>query len=157
MAKKKSDKTEDKNRILQEQLARALADYDNLQKRFDRQKDSMQSLASLGLIVKLLPLLDMLEEAQKHLQDSGLAIAITEFYNILKSENVEKIMLNEGDKFDVEVCEAIETVSGEEGKIAEIVLSGWRFTDSLIIRPAKVKVGKKENTTKTINETNRHE
>ena len=136
-----------KSNNLKNQLARALADYDNLRKRVEREREDLEKLAGLKLILRILPILDNLKAAQNHLKDAGLAITIGELENILKDEGVEEIKPNKGDNFDHNLHEVTEVVenSQEENKIEEVVLSGWKFTDGIIIRPAKVRVGKKGN------------
>ena len=147
---KKTDrkKSEETTSELKEQLARALADYDNLRKRFEREREDFGKVAKVMLIARLLSIFDMLEEAQKHLKDSGLAITLEEFVKVLKEEGFEKIDVKVGDKFDELIHEAVEVVDsrdakGEEGKITEIILSGWKLVDGVVIRHAKVKVTKK--------------
>lgn len=126
---------------LKSQLVRALADYDNLRKRTQSDMDQLRRTASLKIVLSLLPTLDILESAQKHLQDQGLAIGIGEFKNVLKEEGIEEI--NSLGKFDEEVHEAVETVTGgKSGEISEIVMPGYKFKDGLVIRHAKVKVYK---------------
>jgi len=128
---------------LKGQLIRALADYDNLRKRIDVEKDSFVKLANLKLIIRFLPILDMLYDAQKQLHDSGLAIAINEFESTLKDEGLEKIVSEPGIKFNATVHEVVETVkkdSKKTGIIAEELLTGWRYVDGFVIRPSKVKV-----------------
>lgn len=132
---------------LKNQLARALADYDNLRKRIEREKEDLEKLASLKLILRILPILDNLRSAQNHLKDAGLAITIGELENLLKEETVEEIKPAKGDDFDHNMHEVTEVVENcqEANKIEEVVLSGWKFADGIVIRPAKVKVGKKGN------------
>lgn len=142
---KKAVKTKDIEAVqLKEQLARALADYDNLVKRVEREKVELVFRSSLGLILRLLPIVDNLRQAMVHLKDAGLAITLGELENILKEEGVEEIKVKPGDEFDHESCEVTEVVenSGQDNKIVEVVLSGWRYTDGSVIRYAKVKVGK---------------
>lgn len=134
--------------VLKNQLARALADYDNLRKRVEREREEVGKLAKAMIVARLLPIYDMIEGAQKHLKDSGLAITIEEFIKVLKEEGIEKILVNAGDKFDEELHEAVEVIGqagqkGSEEKISEVILSGWRLTDGPVIRHAKVKVEKK--------------
>lgn len=126
---------------LKSQLARALADYDNLRKRVDREKADIEKVVSLGLILKLLTVLDTLESAEKHLKDSGLAIAISQFKQVLFDEGLEEIRAEKGEKFDHNIHEVIESVpGGKHGEIAELVMPGWKFSDLRVVRPAKVKV-----------------
>jgi molecular chaperone GrpE len=125
-------------------LARALADYDNLSKRVDRERQDLGKLASISIVVRLLPVLDNLENAQAHLQDAGLAISIGEFKKVLSEEGLTEIGPKIGEPFDPEIMEAIEVVNGaSDNSIAEVVLVGWKFEDGTVVRHAKVKVVKK--------------
>ena len=134
---------------LKNQLARALADYDNLRKRVEREREQVEKIAGVKFALKALSVFDMLEGAQKHLNDSGLAITIEEFMKILNEEGIEKIEAKVGDKFDEEVHEAVEVADlqgsgeGKDGKVVKVILSGWKIIDGPVIRPAKVKVYKK--------------
>ena len=130
---------------LKTQLARALADYDNLRKRVEREKEEFEKYANLKLAIKLLPLLDVLRQAQKHIGDPGIAITITQFEDALKSEGIEEIKVNPGEDFNPQLQEAIEVVDDGKGKakVKEVALTGWRFTGGLVIRHARVKVTKK--------------
>lgn len=122
-------------------LARALADYDNLRRRTDEEKSLWIKFASTTIITKLLSILDMLESAQIHLKDQGLAIATLEFKKVLNDEGLEEILPKEGDEFNHELHEVIETVEGgKKGKIAEVAVTGWKYKEGLVLRFAKVKV-----------------
>ncbi len=142
---KKKNLEDDK--VLRESLARALADYANLQKRVEREREEYAKFANLKLVARLLPVYDMLEGAQDHLKDSGLAITIDEFSKVLLEEGIEKIKAEAGDDFNEEVHEAVEIAevpAKKDGKIVEVILSGWKIVDGPIVRPVKVKVGKKD-------------
>jgi molecular chaperone GrpE (heat shock protein) len=83
----------------------------------------------------------MLEKAQEHLKDQGLAIATLEFKKILNEEGVTEILPKVGELFDHELHEVIETVeNGKKDTIAEIVIPGWKYNDGQVLRYAKVKV-----------------
>lgn len=132
-------------------LARALADYDNLSKRVDRERTDLGKIVSIGVIVKLLPVLDNLESAQVHLKDSGLAITIIEFKKVLSEEGLTEIRPKAGDEFNPEFMEAIEVVAGaSDNRVSEVILAGWKYGDSsmqsdgTVVRHAKVKVSKNE-------------
>lgn len=141
MARKRKKLIVNKTDELKNQLARALADYDNLRKRVDREKDALEKIVSAKFIIRILPIFDMLEEAQKHVKDAGIAMVIEEFGKILKEEGIERIEVQKGDRFNENAHEAIEAVSGgRKGEIAEEVLSGWKFQEGPVIRPARVKV-----------------
>lgn len=129
---------------LENQLARALADYDNLRKRVEREREQVEKIAGAKFALKALSVFDMLEEAQKHLKDSGIALTIEEFEKVLKDEGIERIEAGPGTKFNEELHEAVEVVKArKDGKIADVVLTGWKFRDGPVIRPTKVRVNKK--------------
>jgi molecular chaperone GrpE len=130
---------------LKSQLARALADYDNLVKRTERTQTDLQKIISARLVGRLLPIVDMLESAMKHSSDPGLAIVLQQFKDTLKSEGFEEISFKLEDDFDALAAEVIDTVEGEaekSGKIAEVLQSGWKYLDGTVVRHAKVKVYK---------------
>lgn len=144
MKKQKQNKKENKNQeltILKNSLARALADYDNLAKRVERDKQENQTRLKVQIISQLLPSFDMLENAQNHLNDQGLAFALKELNESLKGLGVEKIPAKPGDDFNEKLHEATDTAEGgKKGKIAQVELDGWRLTNGPIIRFTKVKV-----------------
>ena len=128
---------------IKNQLARALADYDNLRKRTELEREIWIKFASERVLVSLLPVLDNLEAALKHLKDQGLAIAVGEFKKIFTEEGLEEIAPKVGEKFDHQIHEAIETEEGgEKNTIARVILNGWKFKDGKVIRFAKVEVCK---------------
>ena len=132
--------------ILKNQLARALADYQNLVKRVEKEKEQFEKFSNLRLVLKLLPVLDILRQAQVHTKDPGIAITIKEFEEALKTEGIEEVNVKAGDRFDPEAHEVVEVVPGKDNNnISEVVLSGWRFTDGPVIRHAKVKVTQTKN------------
>ncbi len=142
MAKGKHDKAAEKIKNLEDQLKRALADYQNLQKRTEEEKKQIVRFANTVLIVKFLEILDHLEEAQKSLQDQGLELIIRRFKEILLAENITEIG-SEGENFDPSLHEAIAVVDGpDQDKIAEVLQRGYKIEDK-VIRPARVKVAKK--------------
>ena len=113
---------------LKNQLVRALADYDNLRKRVETERDTWIRFSSERILVKMIPVLDAFESAQKHLKDQGLAIAINEFKKVLEEEGVEEIKPKVGDEFDEKYHEVVEVVEGKDkNKIAELILVGWKF------------------------------
>lgn len=146
--KSKNEQKQDKAVVdeLRNQLARALADYDNLSKRVNRERDEMQNNAALRLVLRLLPILDMLEAAQKHLADPGLAITVKEFSDLLNQEGFEEIKTKVGESFDENLHEAIEVLEtkaqNEDNTIAEVLQTGWKVREGQVVRPVKVKVAK---------------
>jgi molecular chaperone GrpE len=118
---------------------RALADYQNLVKRTEAEKQETRMFATEQFLKKLLPVIDTLELAQHHVQNDGLALALKELYAVLGEYGVEKI--NEaGMVFDPHTMECVEVVEGEKDHVVQILTSGYRMHDKLL-RPSKVQVG----------------
>ena len=131
---------------LTESWKRALADYQNLQKRYDRERADFVQFASAGLILRLIEVLNHLEKAAENLKDKGLDIIVTEFKKVLTENGLEEIK-SQGEKFDPNFMEAVEVVEGkDEGKVAEVASKGYLLNGKVLL-PAKVKVfkGKKIN------------
>ena len=139
----KKDKIKNKEIVeeLKGQLARALADYDNLRKRTEEERQALYKYSSQRITARFLPIFDMFEAAQNHIGDSGLAIAIKECRDMLKEESINEIQAREGEQFDENTQDVVEVVEGgQKGKIKEVVLKGYKYSDGYIIRHAKVKV-----------------
>jgi molecular chaperone GrpE len=124
---------------LENKLKRALADYDNLQKRIAREKEEFVKLANLILIDKLLEVLENLERVEKHLKDQGLELAVGQLREVLQAEGLEEIEVL-GEKFDAQTMECVEQVKGEENQVLAVFSKGYKI-NGRVIRPAKVKVG----------------
>lgn len=121
---------------------RALADYQNLERRMRIDKEDFAKYAKSSLIERLLPSLDNLDNLTKHSKDQGLIISIHSLHKALLEEGLEEINV-QGKKFDPHIMEAIETVDGEDdGKVTEVIQKGYMLFDK-VIRPARVKVVKK--------------
>lgn len=129
--------------LLKTQLARALADYDNLTKRVEREREGLGKIAKTHMLSSLLPAFDMLLAAQNHIQEAGLAMSIQAFYQAFADAGFMPVEAEIGGQFDETYHEAIELINDPEketGEIIEVVLSGWKHKDGSLIRAAKVKV-----------------
>lgn len=123
------------------QLARALADYDNLVKRLSREREEVVLRATKGLVADLLPVVDSIERAQEHLKDEGLKMALTHLHKVLREHGVEEIMVSAGDKFDAGIHEAGVIIDGgKDGTIAKVLAKGYKWKDGAVLRPVKVQV-----------------
>ena len=142
----KNKKHEDSQEALneyEEKYKRALADYQNLEKRVQSQKSEWIKTSNKDLILKLLPGIDSLTLAERHTQDAGVKLSIDHFLDILAQEGVEKIDTI-GKIFDPHLMEAVSTKPGEEGKVIEETKAGYTLNGE-VLRPAQVIVGKGEN------------
>jgi molecular chaperone GrpE len=131
---------------LENKWKRALADYDNLQKRITREKEEFVKLANLILIDKLLDVLENLERVEKHVKDQGLELAVGQLREVLQAEGLEEIEVL-GKQFDAQTMECVEQVKGEENQVLAVLTKGYKI-NGRVIRPAKVKVGNGEREVK---------
>jgi molecular chaperone GrpE len=127
---------------LKNQVKRALADYQNLEKRTQEQRGQWIRTANKELILKLLPVLDILSLAYKHLQDEGLRLSIQKFNEVLSHEGVTEF-ISLGQPFVPESMEAVGTKEGEKGRVVEQVKAGYKLNGE-ILRPAQVIIGEGE-------------
>jgi molecular chaperone GrpE len=132
--------------ILDENWKRALADYQNLLRRVDTDKQQFVKLSNANLIARLLPSLDVIELAATHSGDIGVQMAAKQFNEALTSEGLQVIVPTVGENFDPNLHECSDTltpdVAQNENTIAETLLKGYKIND-YVLRPAKVKVYKK--------------
>ncbi len=132
------------------QFKRALADYQNLEKRVAEGRSEMHSWAATNLIEKLLPSLDYLElatdgaaeEEKKSGWFRGVEMAVRQLRDTLKNEGLDEIGAD--GQFDPALHEAVDTRVGEEGKVMEITRKGY-VLNGKVLRPAQVIVGRRES------------
>ena|SRR6185312_2248474 len=118
---------------------RALADYQNLQRRTLDEKREWARLSNKEFILKILPILDTLVLAEKHTKDQNFVLVVQQFLSALEQEGVTKIKTI-GEEFNPHTMEAVATSEGEAGKVVEEARAGYMFYDS-VLRPAQVVVG----------------
>ncbi|HII06168.1 MAG TPA: nucleotide exchange factor GrpE [Methanotrichaceae archaeon] len=125
-----------------DQLLRCRAELDNTIKRAAREKEALSRYASEKLISKLLPVLDSLDQAAKHVE--GMDNIRLQLLDVLKTDGLEPIEAK-GEKFDPYKHEAlmmVESDEHDEGTVTEEVQRGYTL-NSRVIRFSKVLVSKK--------------
>ena len=138
------EQKQEKTQELENQLKRALADYQNLERRVEEERRLLSQLSSAILIEKFLPVLDNLESAQSHLNDQGLDIVIKQFKQILDYENVTEIEAT-GQTFDPNLHEAAEVQAGENNNtVVKVLTKGYKLNDR-VLRPARVVVERNQS------------
>lgn len=123
---------------LKASLARALADYANLERRFSEQSSSVVKFATANLLTKLLDLRDHLEMASGQIKDQSLNMILSSFDKLLQSEGVE-VVKTEG-QYDPTTMECQELSAGPKDQVVKVVRSGYRLHDR-VLRTARVVVG----------------
>jgi len=146
VSKQEFDALKDLAAQLEDKYKRALADYQNLQKRVQEEKIEWIKTANGNLIIQLLPALDHLETALKGAKEStqqspwlqGVEMTVAELRRVLEEEGLHPVQV---EKFDPNVHEVVEATDGPEGAIEDVFQMGYTLNGKLI-RPAKVAVGK---------------
>jgi molecular chaperone GrpE len=146
---KKIEELIEKVGLLEDQLKRAVADYQNLEKRVTEGRSELSKWATGDLITRILPTLDHLDTALKGAEESqeksgwltGVELAVKEMKRVLEEEGLTPVQV---EVFDPALHEAVEVKEGEEGKILEVAQMGYNLNGK-ILRPAKVVVGKAMN------------
>lgn len=118
---------------------RALADYQNLEKRTSERVDEVRQFAAEVILNRFLPVVDTFTRVRDHVKDPGLDLAYKELVSILTEQGVEKIEVI-GKQFDPVTMDCIEVVEGNENEVTEEVVPGYMFRGK-VLRIAKVKVG----------------
>ncbi|MDR1940931.1 MAG: nucleotide exchange factor GrpE [Endomicrobium sp.] len=134
-----------------DQLLRLQADFANYRKRLEEEKKTYLEWGKEKILQKQISLADILEQALESAKSGGktediiigLEMVVKEFSKMLKEEGVEEI---KSDKFDPNVCEALDTVEceNEDGEILQTYQKGYKINGRLM-RTAKVKVAKQKS------------
>ena len=121
---------------------RALADYQNLEKRFFQDKAELIRYSTQNIISDLLAVLDTLEKSDEHLKDQGLHLAVGNFQTILEKSGLKKTEVV-GKTFDPEIMECVEVEQcDKDDEVLEEIRPGYVLWDK-VLRVSQVKVGKK--------------
>lgn len=154
VAKKDYEELLEKAKELSEhrdKLIRLHADFDNLRKRFQREKEELFRYANEKLISELLVVVDDFERAVASAKDAqdfklmhdGVQMISNHLGELLKHNGLSAIG-ESGERFDPLKHEAISEASQngiEEGAVLEVLQKGYSLNGK-VIRPAKVKVSK---------------
>jgi len=143
----------EKSKEYWEKILRLQADFENIRKRLEREKQDFVKFANEEMIAELLNILDDLERAvelaqSKH-QDlpaflKGVEMILAHLYELLKERGVRPIEAKDK-TFDPHYHEALMQVENKdlpEHTIVEELQKGYLLNDR-VIRTAKVKVSKK--------------
>jgi len=132
-------------------LQRTQADFENYRKRVVRLQEEQSARAAAGLVEKLLPVLDTLDLAEAHLNESletsedGKALRASRamLVDVLVKEGLERV--DQADvPFDPTVHDAVarsEAEGDDEGEtvVEEVLRSGYRWKGQ-VLRAAMVRV-----------------
>lgn len=133
-------------------LKSALADYQNMLREVDTQREFTSSLIKRAVFKDLIDLFtDLyfgLEQLPKELRENsyvvGLEGIIAKYRDLLKKHEITEIRFNDGDAYDPGKAEAVGIIPDAEkdGKVASTVQPGYSIND-VLIKPARVMIFKK--------------
>lgn len=130
---------------LKDQLLRQRAEFENYRKRTAREVGRIRKTATESIVHDLLPVLDNLELALTHAEDSGDPIAegvsmvLKQLIEVLQRSGLETIEAL-GHPFDPNVHEAVSQVESDDvpkDTIVQELLRGYKLGGQ-ILRPSKV-------------------
>lgn len=118
---------------------RAIADYQNYERRVQDQRIEWTKNANKNVILKLLSFLDDLERAEVFVKDPNLSHVKDSFNKMLKNEGLEELdVLNK--LYDPYTAEVIDMKEGEEdNKVVAVLRKGYTYNGQLL-RVAQVVV-----------------
>lgn len=134
-----------------DQLLRLKAEFENYRKRVDREKPEFYRLGKAELLLKLLPIYDVLKLAHDHLKSrtdeaaKGMDAIFKEFEKLFKEEGV-RVMDPVGKPFDAlqhEVLGTVEKEGAEDGTVVDVIQPGFMLGDK-VLRSAKVRIARKK-------------
>ncbi len=124
------------------------ADFENYRKRVDREIRELEEFSTVGLVRKLIPVLDDLDLAvasASKAEDKGLLEGVKmvqkNLSSALESEGLQRIKAV-GEPFDPSAHEAVDKVQGTdkpEDTVIEEMRKGYTFKGK-VLRPSAVKV-----------------
>jgi molecular chaperone GrpE len=129
-------------------LQRLQAEFENYRKRMMREQTEIAARAAASLIERLLPVVDNLDRAVAHEDESsGLRLIRKELMDVLAAEGLEEISAL-GERFDPHLHEAVE--SHEDANVSDPVCSavyrsGYKLKGK-VLRPAMVGVARPPET-----------
>lgn len=132
------------------QALRLAADFDNYKKRSRQDAQDSVRYASIGVVEKVLPVLDDLQRVLQHAPEGvdenwlkGLALTVSKLEEVLVEQGLAPIE-SVGTRFDPAVHEAIgseETDEHPEDTVVSELRRGWKLHER-VVRPALVRVAR---------------
>lgn len=137
-SQEKSSGSDKQIKSLESSLARALADYVNLERRFAQQSSAVIKFGKADLLTKILDLRDHLFMATQTLKDQSLTMILGSLDKILADEGVVEI--DATGPYDPTSMECQELGAGPKDQVIKVLRPGYRLHDR-VIRTARVVVG----------------
>jgi molecular chaperone GrpE len=139
----------------EDKYLRMHAEFENIKKRMEREKDKSVAYAQEAFARDLLPVMDSLELAlasipepeeggDEHLAKlrEGVQLTLDQFVKIFEKHHIKVVEIDEG--FDPNFHDAVMQVESDEhesGQIVQVLQKGYTYRDR-VLRPAMVSVAK---------------
>lgn len=137
---------EEEHEQTKQRWLRSRADYDNLRRRTEREREELQKTAAARLIGGLLPQIEILERAARDIAEvdenhaKGVRMAVMALRSALEREGLQEVP-GEGAPFDPNLHEAVAREHADQpvGTITQVVRPGYTLHGKLL-QAALVKV-----------------
>ena len=146
------EELKEENKTLSDKMMRALAETENIRKRFFKEKKDAEIYGGTKLARDLLSVLDNLNRALESIDDEmrqrqnafleGIELTKKELLNTFTNHDIEELAPEEGEKFDPKFHQAMfegPHPSIEKGNIIQVMANGFTIGDRLL-RAAQVGV-----------------
>ncbi len=146
------EKLREENKTLSDKMMRALAETENIRKKFFKEKREAEIYGGTKLARDLLSVLDNLNRALESIDDEmkqsknafleGIELTKKELLNTFSNHEINEIAPEEGEKFDPKFHQAVfegPHPSIEKGNVIQIMANGFTIGDRLL-RAAQVGV-----------------
>ncbi len=145
----------EENKVLSDKMMRALAETENIRKKFFKEKKDAEVYGGTKLARDLLSVLDNLERALESIDENmrrenpafveGIELTKRELLNTFSNHEINEVKPEVGEKFDPKVHQAMfeaPALNIEKGMIFQVMTNGFTIGDRLL-RPAQVGVSSK--------------
>ncbi len=145
------DSLEDDLKKEKDNFLRLFAEFENYKKRTSKERIELYSTANKDVLTAMLPIMDDFERGLLEVEKSkdnalldGMKLIYNKLKNTLDQKGLKVMEVEQGDKFDAEIHEAISQIPAPsnklKGKIIDVVEKGYKLGDT-IIRFPKVVIG----------------
>lgn len=150
LLKAQCEKSQKEAEEFKDRLLRLQADFENFKKRTQKEKESLITYASEGLVTEILPSLDSFDRALELEVDEnskalyeGVEMVYNQLIEVLKKNGLQEVeCLNE--KFDHNCHHAVVQQASEEHEedtVIQVLGKGYKYKEK-VIRPSMVMVSK---------------
>jgi molecular chaperone GrpE (heat shock protein) len=138
---------------LETKLKTALADYQNMRREVEMQRELQQAIIKKRVFSDLIDLFTDIFYAVEQLPDElkgnssmqGISLILAKYKDLLKNHGVTEVSFAEGDAYDATIAEVLGVINHAEYdmKVAQTIQPGYKIGE-VIIKPARVMIYRKQ-------------